>query len=629
MFKQIRGLLGVILILLLLLFIPKTVSPHPIIYYIQNVSKGKEVICSNFLICISIFLYFVFGFLICSVLLFLNKWQKLTFLEAISLGISGSPIFISLVIFFVGTIRDYFILISIAPSLFLIFRLQKMARLKKCQIKSYCSSHFFLEPSFTGSQISIVLFFIMLLYLVFTKFAYIYGLEFPLNSDSVNHTYMIKSILLADNFLKFPYYHYAFHYIVISLTSMNGADIAKNILIIGQFFQAMAPITLFYPVYTVTKNIKASFITIIIAGFVWSLPSQATSWGKYPALMAFITVVFVFYSLENFLKQIRLSKSHFLYLMMIFVTATFIHSRMVILIIIEAIVLFTMPYIKKRVINDNSKLFILISSYCIIFIVSIALLLDCFESWSLAFLPYSKELLVLLVILLPFSYIHFFEQTIKLEMFFFLCLLFALIPVPRLSEMYNVGPLIDRPFLSMILFIPFSITPGLIYAGIEKFLANRLKVNNNILLVVLVCIIITFPNKKVSEPLPNVNFVTPNDLHLYDGIIERIPKDAKVLIPSDSPYYELGVDGGAWITYATDRETVKVSYSIDLTSPQTLKYICNSGARYIYLGSKPYSFSLETIVQKKDWYTPIISYYDVQLYKIIGCSYNGWISQEL
>jgi hypothetical protein len=104
-----------------------------------------------------------------------------------------------------------------------------------------------------------------------------------------------------------------------------------------------------------------------------------------------------------------------------------------------------------------------------------------------------------------------------------------------------------------------------------------------------------------------------------------LPNNAKILIPHDPHNYPNGLDGGAWIGFVTGREIKTMKYDLDFSTNLTLREICAVDAEYIYIGNKPYSFSFDSVKQRIYWYVPFISFSDVKLYKVIGCSQNDQV----
>lgn len=606
----------------LLFFIQRNVIFLSLMDYCQVLLKGEQVIVSNLVTWIISSLFFALGAFVC-IMIFLNAQEELDIWGVISLGVSGSPILLSLLCLLIVSLRQFTVLIFIFSCCLIYYRDKKTNIVKNLAFKFSDILRLSKSYHYTREKLIWGIFFIILLINLFLiKFGYIDGLRFPLNTDSVNHTYQISNILATNDILKLPYYHCGFHYIIIVLSALTGATIPQTILIFGQLLQVMAPITLFYPVYRVTKNYKAAWITLFIVSFVWSMPSQVTSWGKYPTLLAMVTVVFVFYILKNILQPDKQNIGSLILSIIVFMIAVFIHSRMLIVITAGGITLLSFKLLKQKRISITDTPLWLFLNYALSVILLMLFPIVRVESWSLAFSPYLEIALLPLLLLLPFSIAYYFEYTIKIEIFILLCLLFTVTPFPEMDNFFHVKTLIDGPFLSILLFIPMSIILGLNFASLEQFLSNWFLKKNNMLLFLFMLLFMFYPNKKIFTPLPDVNFVTTNDLFLYDEIKNQMPADIKILIPYATPYYELGTDGGAWINYVTGRETIKSEYDIDLASYSMLVQICNTGARYIYLGNKPYSFSTNVIMEQKYWYSPLIYYPDVKLYKIIGCSLN-------
>jgi hypothetical protein len=166
-----------------------------------------------------------------------------------------------------------------------------------------------------------------------------------------------------------------------------------------------------------------------------------------------------------------------------------------------------------------------------------------------------------------------------------------------------------------------SILLGTNLAGLERFFIGRFG-NSDIIasfMFLLILYLLIFPNQKVLVPAQNANLVYPDDLSIFQELERRLPINAKILIPNDSPMWDRGTDGGAWIEFFTGRPTIKLNYNVNLTSDKTLMDICAAGARYIYVGSRPSSFSMDEVEYRKHWYRPFIVYPNVKIYYIVGC----------
>lgn len=566
------------------------------------------VITTNLLPCAIIF----FIVILCSLVSFLLTFfmlEKYNSLEVFSLYTSGSTIILA-ILFVLTSIAKWqitvpiIILITIS-SIVISMHIKALKNVQERQI----------QPE---RKITLVMFFVIFVSLLVTKLAYIKGLQLPLNTDSVIHVNQINTIISTKNILQLPYYHYAFHHIVIVIDKVTGIGIGKTILLFGQVLQVLIPISLFFPVYAITKNVVASMIALASAGFCWGMPSEATSWGKYPALLAMASFVFVFFMLHQFYRKRNIFQ--FLITLPVLITCVYMHSRMLIMILLGIISFHVSSLIEnnKWFQKNQSKFRILILClYCIIVITSFFPQLKLLHS---AFIPYHSPMLVPLLLLLPCSLTYYSKEISTIALFTLITIFVSIFPLPSHGFFSNINTLIDRPFLSIFLFIPLSITLGLNIASVENFLYSKFgKKSTNMLLVLLLLPILLTPNKKVIEPLPDVNFVTIDDLFLFQQIIKKTALDSKILIPSHTPYYELGLDGGAWIEYSTGRNTIKLSYDSNLNTSFTHQFLCDTGTEYVYSGNNQFSFSTEQLDAMETWYRPFIYYPDVKLYQVINC----------
>ena len=277
-----------------------------------------------------------------------------------------------------------------------------------------------------------------------------------------------------------PYYHYGFHYIILSLRYITSIQITKIILIFGQFLQILAPITIFYPVYSITKNFSSALLSVFVSGLVWNLPSQASSWGKYPALLAIVTIVFIFYTLHSLIFYPNKKFVQTVFQVAALIVAILIHSRLLIVMIIWISTEFLFCFCKNKLYLKENNISFLLINYSLIGVLVLLGMIGRINNWTLSFSSYSVPLLVLITVLLPFSFSYYFDFTFKMELLIFLFLLFSIIPFPKAIDFFAANTLIDCPFLSIFLFIPFSIILGTGFAGFDQFVRKRERVEGEV-----------------------------------------------------------------------------------------------------------------------------------------------------
>lgn len=611
------GLSSILLLLLHFAFfvIPKTVSIP------EQLLKGLRMIDSAWTILLVVVVIFGLCFAITIILIVINGTKNLCNEEILSLVFSGIPIVLAVLSFVVVNLKEisFILLFLFFPFIYIIA--------KKYRVNSDYRFRF-LNPWQTALLLSLLPIFLCI------RFGYIVELKYPLNIDSVNHTQIITTILANRNLITLPYYHYAFHYIIAFFNLATGIEIPELILILGQIFQTIAPLTLFYPIFHWSKSFYASFFTVLAAGFVWGMPYQAISWGKYPAVLAAVSTVFVINQLHLMLKIQRRSGVLMFLSAIILVISLFLHTRTIVLLISELFIYIgSKNFFIKGLSQKRKSLVICANMVMILFLICLGNY--CFLSWKTAFEPYINVWLLVLLITLPLGMSYYFKAVFQLEMMILLCLIASTLPLPGHISIFNTNTLIDRPFLSIFLFIPLSILLGLNLAGIEQSMSairDQLDGEQHSRKVTIklgwvcwaffVVLLLLTPSSRALTSLPGANLLSVNDLLVFEEIKRKTPANAKILIPNTSPYYELGIDGGAWISFATARETIKVHYSSDLTSLIFYKKMCSLGVDYLYLGGSPYSFSLAIVQQRLEWYRPISNYSTVKLYQLISCPKN-------
>ena len=118
-----------------------------------------------------------------------------------------------------------------------------------------------------------------------------------------------------------------------------------------------------------------------------------------------------------------------------------------------------------------------------------------------------------------------------------------------------------------------------------------------------------------------------DDTVALDWLDRNVPSDARILIPatqlnvlpSGPSTSSVGTDAGIWIPALTGRVITYSQFGIDFRLPDTLEQICREGVDYIYIGSTDQSFDVAQLLAKKDWYDPVLSLPNAQLFRVTGC----------
>jgi len=130
--------------------------------------------------------------------------------------------------------------------------------------------------------------------------------------DSVHHTLIAQ--LLVDNHGLFdswqPYaelqsltYHFGLHANVAVFSMLSGLHIARATLLVGQFFNAFAVISLSPIAWRISNGNRWSTVaTWILAGFVFSMPMHYTNWGRYTQLCGQIVLPVAFFMIWDLME---------------------------------------------------------------------------------------------------------------------------------------------------------------------------------------------------------------------------------------------------------------------------------------------------------------------------------------
>jgi hypothetical protein len=475
---------------------------------------------------------------------------------------------------------------------------------------------------------------------IFLRLAFVSKAAVPLYFDSAQHYLIIKNLLgnPASTWSPAAYYHIGFHIVAAFIASALHADIIDIMLVLGQMILAVIPLSVFFLIRHETQSSPAGIFAVLLAAFGWYMPAHAMDWGKYPALTSLALITFAVSLAYLYIRHgKKLSSGKYLSLIGILLSGMAIsgltHSRSLIIfgIVSLAWIVVTMwPKLPKL----SQMIFF---SAVILGIIAEIIFIRAKDVLGPLFDPYiNKGLLITGVVL----FLSIFAQwaypklafSIILSIFLLLGSLF--VPVQGLPGYIDLT-LLDRPFVEMILFLPFSFLGGLGLAGLERILQRaQVRLGNIAFLsgkyIGVFFVALLFINASFNyEVYPSgcCSIVGRDDLVALDWMDKNLPSEARILTSStelrvlatESFQGSAGGDAGAWINPLTDRVTLPMPYFSDFSQQPTLEILCNMQANYIYVGETGLTFDDAKITPHPDWYKALLSMPKVKVYQVIGC----------
>jgi hypothetical protein len=475
---------------------------------------------------------------------------------------------------------------------------------------------------------------------IFLRLAFVSKAAIPLYFDSAQHYLIIKNLLgqPASTWPPTAYYHIGFHIVAAFIASALHADIISIMLVLGQIILAVIPLSVFFLIRHETQSNRAGIFAVLLVAFGWYMPAHAVDWGKYPALTSLALTTFAV-SLAYLSIQHRKTLSSGKYLslngvlLLGIATSGLTHSRSLVIfgIVILAWIIATvwqkLPKLPQMIFFSSVMLGI---SAEIIFIRAKDVLGPLFD-------PYiNKGLLItgIVLVLSIFAQWVYPKLAFSIILAIFLLLGSLFIPVQGIPGYIDLT-LLDRPFVEMILFLPFAFLGGLGLAGLEQILQSAQARMGNIAFMLskyigVFFVAVLFINalfKYEVYPSGCCSIVGRDDLVALDWMDKNLPSEARILISStelrvlatDSFQGAASGDAGAWINPLTDRVTLPLPYFSDFSQQITLDTLCNMQVNFIYVGETGLTFDDTKITPHPDWYKALLSMPKVKVYQVIGC----------
>lgn len=521
-------------------------------------------------------LQFAFAVLISSVLTKIIFDKNLTAVLSFLGGILGASLFS----FFMVTLK-----VTPSPNLGMVIYVIALAFIiwKRDQI------------SFSISLLKLFAFFFLILLF---RLIFVQGLLVPSYADSVTHFKIVQDFISPGNppqaffYLSFDiqhYYHFGFHSLAAWLSGVSSTDPIHTILLLGQYFQALAVLSIYPLVLVLSRNSVSAWTALCVSGLFLPTPAYASNWGKYPAVASMIGIVFTLTLLLVHLKSPSTSTKGLRWLLgFAILSSACLHSRSVIaLAAIWAAFLITkkMEGWRNRQLTAGSNtdgaemlapVLVIAAIISIIFVweigFSIWIFLALIFVFALAFWGnfFLASCIAILIIIAGFGYYAPMEW----------------LPLPP-----RFGEIFDRPFLVIFFFLPASLLVWLgmegaagLFTGVNRIPFQRVFLIGS--LMVGMINVFVFQNHHPSECCI---FVDDDDLFAFAWMEDNIPKDGIIGIASlGEPGNYLPMDGGSWIEHFTGIATRRLDSRADFY--YEAESFCEDGVNYIYLDDLENSF---------------------------------------
>jgi hypothetical protein len=460
---------------------------------------------------------------------------------------------------------------------------------------------------------------IILVLLLAARFAFLSHIIMPGYSDSPIHYQIVFGFLYPDasggsklslgNIFN-DYYHFGFHSIAAWLTSLTSFSPENVISLLGQMFLVVAPVSVILLTHVLTKNINGALFAGLLAATGWLMPAFSVNWGKFPAL-ASLTVLPSALALSWLYWQDGNKKPINLFWMLVLLLGiTLLHTRIIICISIAVLSLFLSSKLR---IGDELGFFQAVR-FSLLYMLSLwplsQLLVDFYRG-----IP----MLVVFLILLPFAFQAY--PKLSVGIFFYTFGLWLIVLAPSLL-IKSFPALLDRQFIEIMLYIPFSVMGGAGFIGIMKKMPSQKALRWLAVIALMGGATYNFLQGRTIYPDKCCDYVKEGDRLAFQWIQKNASEHTLFLISTfDGGRTVFGTDAGIWLDPLLGKHTNKLPFTLDWESSEEIGKICNTDAAeiYVYMGGRPYSFANAKLAQGQ-WTKPVFTAGRTIIYQVSGCS---------
>ncbi|MBN8656087.1 MAG: hypothetical protein J0M11_10145 [Anaerolineae bacterium] len=481
-------------------------------------------------------------------------------------------------------------------------------------------------------RFSILIFVILLIPSFILRFAFISNLVLPSYFDPAEHYRLIY--LLTESYrtgtfaveLMQAFYHLGFHSAIAFISFYLQIEIIDLMLVFGPLVLALLPFPFYFLIKRETGSAAAAFFACLLAGFGFHMPAHLMNWGKYPALLGFVAMLFVFQLMYMLYRKFENRKQLIILLSFAVLASGLIHSRTLIVFGLMCLAaLITLAWTHQKILFRRVSFVSLI----IAFVIEIVALQNnpALQTLLSSYINNDSLILFFILLLSVASAFAYPRQTFFLFAWLILSILCLFIPIP--IPIHGIQTPLDRPFVQMFAIIPFSLLGGLGLAGVTQWM-ERLRPNCGLIQRFLYFFVfgVVLLNSALHYrfyPSECCRFASRDDLAAFTWMDENLPPDATILIAStglyvtsfETPEKQTGVDAGIWIAPLLSR-TVKLAGSeIQFDQADTHTDLCKQEVQYIYIGGMPQSFDAGQLDGIPAWYAPTFALPSAKIYQVL------------
>lgn len=444
---------------------------------------------------------------------------------------------------------------------------------------------------------------VFFLFILGVRLLFIKDLLVPPNSDSVQHVLIVRDFIdpkqpsrafynISDGFSH--YYHFGFHALAAWLSGITKIPPEKMIMLLGQYFQALAVLIIYPFSYAILRNSQSAWIVMLLSGLYLPYPAYASNWGKYPAISSIIGVVFVATVSMIVLRRSKYLKNQRVWWLVGIATisAIILHSRSLFLLISIPLILLTYKKIALRYASTNnqeSEIIKLATVGLVVMLSIIYLLID----------PLNNNIgrLLFFILITTISVYTRFAYTSTVLLFIsilgvgaYLNLGFTFLP-SRFSRIF------DFPYIDIFLYIPICL---IVWSGIDGTLSilNLQEIRSGkwplgLVLSIGLVNVFFFQN---HYPSNCCILLREDDLFAFKWMEINLPQTTKIGIASIGvPGNFRASDGGAWIEAMTGIPTQKIDADSEFNWLEK-KTLCAQKVTHLYSSGQAGSFDEYKII---------------------------------